>query len=425
MKIDVRAALLLALPLLAACDDGSGPEGDVSTFEVQVYVESGDSAGFNAGDTPVSATVTVASNFDDQVLVAETGTDGTVTFADIPAGGYTVSHVATDGAGGATLQGSAVQTVVAPFAGDSVLTRFIYAFVNGAVSGVVFRDDNGSGAFEEGQDSVFAGVALELFEGGSATGTPVATATSDATGAYAFADIEQGAYTLSIDPVPNTEIVGANPRPVAIVAGETTEANVEITGDPTGELITIAAARDSAVGDTVKVQGTVTAGQGTYRDDSFYVQDSTSGIFVFGLPASRGLAVGDSVQVYAERWMFRQEAYLTVISVVELGTGEVPAPRTITTGDLNDGLFQGELATLSATVDSLVAGDGGLEVWVHDASGDAIVFADNDADIANTEFTVGAVQSITGVLGTFDRDDDLTIDAGDYQLRPRSADDVD
>ena len=126
----VRPVVVLLAAMAVACEDSQRPEGEISTFDVQVYVESGDSVGFDAFDSPVNATITVASTFDDLVLVDATGADGTVTFEDLEAGGYTVSHVVIEGAEGAELQGNESQTVHAPFAGGLVVTRFIYQTVS-------------------------------------------------------------------------------------------------------------------------------------------------------------------------------------------------------------------------------------------------------------------------------------------------------
>ena len=423
LKVVSRAALLAALVPAAACEDGTGSEGAPSTFEVQAYVELDGTAGMTAGDQPVSAVVTVASNSDDLVLVDSTGADGRVFFDDIPAGAYTVTH-APSSPEGLDLIGSPSQTVVAPFAGDSVVTRFVYALAAGTLTGVTFRDINGSTFYEAGEDSVYRDVDLLLFAGADTLGTPVATTATDDDGVYDFGAQAPGEYTLLVREPALATVLGANPRAITIAPGDTTFHAIELVGDPTGPVITIAQARATAVDDTVKVRGVVTAGQGTYRTDSFYLQDSTSGIFVFGVDSALGLAVGDSVQVIGERWEFREEAFLVARAIAPLGDGAVPAPVTITASDLNAGLFQGELATLSANVDSITAGDGGYEVWVHDGTADALVFVDNDTGIPQSEFTLNTIQSFTGVLGTFDADDDGVIEHGDYQLKPRSATDV-
>ena len=49
---------------------------------------------------------------------------------------------------------------------------------------------------------------------------------------------------------------------------------------------------------------------------------------------------------------------------------------------------------------------------------------DNDTGIEQSAFVVNDVYTITGVLGTFDADDDHVIEHGDYRLMPRELADV-
>ena len=419
------AATVALLLLGSACEDGTGPGGTPSDFEVHVYVETDDSAGMGAEDVPVAATVSVASNFDDLVLTAETGEDGIATFADIPPGAYTVTHVPSDLPDGAEPDGSASQTVVAPLNGDTVLTRFVYEFAPGSLSGVVFRDDNGSGSFEQGQDSTFEGFQVRVFAGSDTLGGAVAADTSEADGSYDVGELARGDYLVLVRPLDGTAVVGDNPFPVTITAGSASVVDIRIEGDPTGPVVPIQQAREAEDGETVKVRGVVTAAQGTYRDDSFYLQDPTGGILVFGVDPELGLAVGDSVQVIGERettpWL---EAEIVATSVLELGSGTVPEPVEVSTADLNAGLAQGMLASLSATVDSIGTALGGYLVHVHDAADDAVIFVDESTGIPQSEFTAGVVHTLVGILAVDDRNDDDDVDDGEYQLMPRDAEDV-
>lgn len=425
-SVPARLALLALLAAAGtACEDGEAPEGSPSVFDVFVYVEVDDSVGMGEADEPVSATVTVAANDDDLVLVDSTGADGHVRFDDIPPGAYTISHVATSQPQGSELTGSAAQTVVALLAGDTVVTRFVYAFAPGSLAGVAFRDDNGSGEFESGMDSTFAGVAVLAFAGVDTLGTAAAGDTTGADGAFDLGELARGEYTVLVRPIAGTTVVGENPRAVTITAGAATDLEIELVGDPTGPVVSIQQARDAADGDTVKVRGVVTAGQGTYREDGFYLQDNTAGILVFDVDSAAGFARGDSVQVIGERSTLREESRLDARTVLRLGTGELPQPETITTSDLNDGLFQGELATLSATVDSLSDDSLNYTVFVRDALDEARVFVDAATGIEAGVFPVDSVRSITGILSVLDGDDDGIIDDGEYRLMPRDSADVD
>ena len=133
----------------------------------------------------------------DFVVTDETGPDGRVRFEDIQPGAYTVSHVVTDQPPGSELVGSTAQTVVAGFAGDTVVdTRFIYRFQPGSLAGVVFRDDDGSGGFDAGFDSTFAGVAVLAFVGSDTAGTPAAADTTGADGLWSMSGLDAGECDL-------------------------------------------------------------------------------------------------------------------------------------------------------------------------------------------------------------------------------------
>ncbi len=69
-----------------------------------------------------------------------------------------------------------------------------------AISGYVFHDANNTGLFDS-NESPIAGNTLELFHGSSLTGTPIATAVSDASGFYQFTadgSINQTPTTLPV-----------------------------------------------------------------------------------------------------------------------------------------------------------------------------------------------------------------------------------
>lgn len=422
-----RIALLSILATAAvACEDGEGPTGEPSTFDVFVYIERGDSVGMHADDTPVSATVTVAANDDDLVLVDSTGADGVVSFPNLPPGGYTVSHVATPAPAGTELDGETAQTVLATFAGDTVVTLFIYRPLPGSLSGVVYRDDDGSDAFEAGLDSTFAGFEVAVYAGDDTLDVAVAEDTTGADGAWDLGELAGGEYTLLVRPITGTAIVGGNPRPVTIVEGMPTELEIEIVGEPTGPVVSVEEARAAEEGATVKVRGVVTDGQGTYRDNSVYLQDATAGILVFGIDSAAAFARGDSLQIIGERSSFRGETQIIATSWLQLGTGILPEPHQITTTDLNEGLFPAELARLNATVDSIGDADAAsnFTVYVRDEVGEARLFVDVDTDIEPGAFAVDTLHTIEGVLSVFDADDDGTIEEGDYRLMPRDTMDV-
>jgi len=66
---------------------------------------------------------------------------------------------------GAVLTTATQVTIAAPFQGAELDAEFRFAFLPGAVSGVIFRDDNMSGDFESAEDTPAAGVPVALLAG--------------------------------------------------------------------------------------------------------------------------------------------------------------------------------------------------------------------------------------------------------------------
>lgn len=120
------ATLMAALCALAACDDPQQIDRAPSDLYVHVYVERDGSVGMGENDTPLRASVTVIGQEDDFEAADTTGPEGIATFLEVPGGAYTVSHAPTDLPFGLERVGSHRQTVIAPAAGDSVVTRFVY-----------------------------------------------------------------------------------------------------------------------------------------------------------------------------------------------------------------------------------------------------------------------------------------------------------
>ncbi len=102
---------------------------------------------------------------------------------------------------------------------------------------------------------------------------------------------------------------------------------------------------------------------------------------------------------------FRGEVQMSPTAVRIVESGFAPPPRTVTAAEINAGLFQGELVTVSATVDSLTAdGFDNQTVFLGDGAGETfLVFGDSRSGVASTSWTVGAETIVSGVLGTDDR----------------------
>lgn len=177
-----------------------------------------------------------------------------------------------------------------------------------------------------------------------------------------------------------------------------------------GSLTDIADAR-TMDGATVTVEGVVTFAP-SYDDRQIFFQDATGGISVFesdlATLAGGALQMGDRIQLRGTVGSFRSEVQLgSVTSVVVLGNEAVPAPRVVTAAEINAGTFAGQLVTISgATVTQVdVLSFGNQLVTLTDGNSDAFsVFGDSRTGVVETDWNVGGVYTVTGVLGTDDRD---------------------
>ena len=189
---------------------------------------------------------------------------------------------------------------------------------------------------------------------------------------------------------------------------------VRSTGDVVlgGSVIDIADAR-TMDGEAVTVEGVVTwAVPFNSPMREVFLQDATAGIslFDFDLEAIAGVALqeGDRIRVRGTVGSFRSEVQLgSATSVSVLGNEAVPAPREVTAAEINAGMFQGELVmvTGATVVDVTVLSFGNQRVELTDASaGTFYVYGDSRTGVMDTDWTVGEVYTVTGVLGTDDRD---------------------
>ncbi len=169
-----------------------------------------------------------------------------------------------------------------------------------------------------------------------------------------------------------------------------------------GTAISLASARGMD-GATVVVEGVVTW-QAQWDSRIYFFQDGTGGIAVFDF-AGPTLARGDRIRVLGTIGSFRGEVQISPSALRIVESGFEPPPRTVTAAEINAGMFQGELVTVSATVDSLtVDGFGSQTVFLSDGAGETfLVFGDNRTGVLESNWTIGASVIVSGVLGTDDR----------------------
>jgi len=120
---------------------------------------------------------------------------GTYTVGFTPPAGYllTTSNVGSDDTDSDPLTGTNRTATVTLASGQSDSTVDAGLYAAASISGFVRVDLNGNGVVEAGDTNGIAGVMLQLLDAAS---NVVATATTAADGAYSFADLRPGTYTV-------------------------------------------------------------------------------------------------------------------------------------------------------------------------------------------------------------------------------------
>ena len=416
--------LLLATALFAAaCEESTGPAGDPTDLTVRVYVDADGSGHFNAGDTPVAGATVTATGEDGAVATAQTDAQGAAVFAGLSAGTYTLS-LSANAPAGAVLTTASQPLFTASALGGTATAEFRFAYFPGSVSGTLFRDDNSNQQFDAGVDLPAPGVTVQLFAGNAASGDPVATASTNASGAFSFPGLRPGTYVVRVVAPEGVTIVDGGDRVVSVTAQTLVQLPIRFTGNLR---IPIAQARTRAPGSSVTVEGTVTAGRAQLGGRNFYVQDATGGIQVF-LPSNSPAqpAPGDSVRVSGGIGVFRGAVQISVSPVVEtLGTQPVPAPRVLDGPEVMARDFEGQLARVDSltVVSTATTGSTSANVNVRTPQGNEFqVRLENTRNVPLATFVVGNTYTVTGVLDVFTTSD--TPPDSIPQLKPRAVSDV-
>jgi len=424
----LRVPLLLAATALIACkDESTAPGGGVtSTVTAAAFVDADGSVDRTAGDVAVAGQlVQLLPAAGGTTLEASTDANGEAVFADVTLGSY-VAAFAGAAPAGATLASAAEVAVTAPFEGAEVSVVFRFVYFPGSVSGLVFRDDNGNGSFDAGTDTPGLGIAVKLFAGSAVSADTLASAITDAAGAFSFTRLRPGPYTLLIrPPSPVIQIVGDTVRTVNVPPAADTALALQFTGSLV--LPVRQAKLDS--GNVVTVEGVVTAAQGTFRaaKDNLYMQDTSTGVQVFDIDSTQIIvALGDSIRVTGRMGAFAGEFEVLRIdastrpTVVRLGAGTVPAPRFLTGAQIFARTYEGELALMAnARLRFAPTGtSGGYNLRFEAAQGDTFTVRIESpvaTPVPRSFWRASAGYNITGALGSFN--------AG-AQLKPRGAADI-
>jgi DNA/RNA endonuclease YhcR with UshA esterase domain len=413
----IAPAIAILIGFVACGDPTIPPDGTPAEVLVRAYVDADGTGSMSPGDPAIAGVqVTLTPTEDGANLTATTDADGLARFSAVRPGSY-VAALTGGVPAGAVVSGPARPVVVVPFQGGTVEAEFRYVFHPGGLSGVVFRDDDGSGSFNPDVDGRAPGADILVYQGTDMAADPVASVTTGSDGAFEVTPLRPGSYSVLVRVPEPLELVGDSVHLVEVPAAGMAELWPQFTGDL---LISIEAARAAGAGATVTVQGVVLADQGTYdfgnRDT--YIQDGTAGVRLWQLDTTLGLVAGDSVQVTGSLSVFRNELQLNVSDIERLGTGTVPAAVPVTGAQIQAFEHQGELASTGAvTVVSVQGFDfDAHNVTVEDQFGaQFLIRVDSPNEINTGYWQVGQVYRVRGVLARF---------FDDGQIKPRGFDDV-
>ncbi len=137
--------------------------------------------------------------------------------------------------------------------------------------------------------------------------------------------------------------------------------------------------------------------------DCIYVQDDTAGINAF--PVAGNYQVGDKVRISGHTSSYNGERQIAVKQVEKIGSGEAPAPKSVTAAQVNDGSVLGSLITLQGTVTSFTKDTGMIQtVTIRDEAGEETrVFIDGYITKSTEvqDLAVGCTITVTG-LASYD-----------------------
>jgi protocatechuate 3,4-dioxygenase beta subunit len=183
-----------------------------------VFVDSKGDNAYDPGDPLVSnVTVDLLNASGTQVAQTTTNANGAYSFTDLAPGTYSVQDVqpagyfaegALVGSAGGKVNGLNSLTNAVLGSGVAATGYDFYEQLPASIAGIVFVDNNGSGAYQSG-DPLVPNVTVDLL---NAAGTQVAQTTTNANGAYSFTGLVPGTYSVQdVQPagyIPEGSLVG-------------------------------------------------------------------------------------------------------------------------------------------------------------------------------------------------------------------------
>jgi hypothetical protein len=431
------APLAAALVALGGCGDLAVAPPETGDVTVRVYLDRDPASPgtFTAGDSAlanVQLTLLAAGTLTTQAGVgsrtATTNAQGLAVFSGVPAGQYSVGLTAPLTIPGGVLTGAGQPVVVVPIralGSTPALAEFRFALFPGRVTGLVFRDIDGNGAFDPATDATAPGLAVRLTADSAGTQT-IASTTLAANATYAFENVAPGTYFVQFAaPAGFSFGTAGTSRRVVVAASQASALNATYATVTTP----IATVRTLAVGTPVVIAGTLTSrpGQmGTGTTAEVWIQDATGGVALFGGPTadSTRLLIGTRVEVTAAvaapfNGQFQLGTATAPPTYLVLGPGTPIAPVAQTGAQIAARTLEGRLVSLAGFRVTTIGGGTGAAFTVTGTTTDGqtiqVRVGSNLAGITRASFAVGSTYTVTGVLSQFN---------ATAQIKPRLPADI-
>jgi hypothetical protein len=293
-----------ASPLAVTLAAGEGRTGIdfgyvTASLAGTVYSDANRNGIYDAGDTPLGGVPVTLDDGGGAPLTAVTAANGTYLFTQLFAGPYTVSVPAT---AKGQLLGTASPLAVTLAAGEG-RTGIDFGYVTASVAGTVYSDVNRSMTYDAG-DTPIGGVTVTLADGAGVT----RTTTTAANGAYLFAGLVAGNYSVSAPATASAQTL-ETPSPLAIVLGAG-EARTDVdfgyvAAAPPAISLTKSASKSPLVfGESVTYRYVVTNTGGVTLTDIVVVDDNATPTYAaddFAVGTVASLAPGATATLTASR----------------------------------------------------------------------------------------------------------------------------
>lgn len=287
----------------------------------------------------------------------------------------------------------------------------------GGITGLVFRDENGSGALDS-QDEPAEGLEVRLVLDPS--GQVVATDTTDENGAYEIRRVPVGTYVL----VPDSAVLADS-----LVAVDLDTTAVTLAADDSLRIdfgiayptVTIEEARSLPVGQRVFIEGWALNLRSSFGDTTVHVADTAWAIRTTRV-ARATIFPGDSVRFLGRTQRRNGQPTLDRVTPFILAVSELPPPVDVTTAgaaSADEGRLDAQLVqAFDATVTDTMTVDDDYHFTVDDGSGPLLVVVKETTNIDTAPILPDSiVDELRGVLVPAD-------DMSSWVLRPRFRSDI-